>query len=84
MAIQDQYGQQDESSMQIEVKKVTDNIVICNLHAAGMTSEFLLKRGDYDALVERGFFRLNSIYQQDSGAVASTDVYTVNNPHLVG
>lgn len=76
---------QDDVSMHIEVKKVTDNIVICNLVAGGFTSEILLKRGDYDMLVEKGFFHLNSLNKQLSkGTVATSEVYAQINPHLVG
>jgi hypothetical protein len=86
MANQPDYTfQEDISSMQIEVKKVTDTIVVCNLIVGGTLSEILLKRGDYDSLVERGFFHLTSLLRQPMATViASSDKYAANSPHLVG
>lgn len=71
------YTYPDERKIQIDVKKITETVVVCNLYTGIFTPEIILKRTDFDYLVAKGFFKKASDKQEkdSAGIYYTTEVF---------
>lgn len=68
----------EETHIQIDVKTINSNTVVCNLYTGLLCPEIHMKREDYEYLLARGFFSRTGSNEKDSaGIVATTEVYKI-------
>jgi hypothetical protein len=77
-----EYNAGDHSCVQVVVKSVTGNIVICSLVTEKGATEILMKRGDYDRLLEQGFFNKENT-DGEAGLISASEKYEVPNPYVI-
>lgn len=79
------YLDRDEFQIQIDVKRITDNEVVCNLYTGIFTPEMVLKRKDFDYLVAKGFFKRasNKQEQDTAGIYYTTEVFQLPRDFII-
>lgn len=73
--------EKEETYVQIDVKAINTNTVVCNLYTGLLCAEIHMKRDDYEYLLASGFFnRAHDKNEKDSaGIIATTEVYKIPN-----
>lgn len=76
----------EETHIQIDVKAVNTNIVVCNLYTGTLCPEIQMKREDYEYLLAKGFFtRAHNTQEKDAaGIIATTGVYKMPTVTVTG
>jgi len=71
--------QKEETFIQVDVKAINANTVVCNLYTGILCAEVHMKRDDYEYLLASGFFqRAHEKSETDSaGIYATTEVYKI-------
>ena len=72
-----QYIQPGSKHLRIDVKQIHSSTVLCQLVTTGFSAEIMLKRHDYDKLVENRFF-VGEKTAPDSKILNSTEPYICN------
>lgn len=65
-----------ENSIQIDVKEITDNTVVCNLYADGRCVRIVMHISDYTTLCNDHFFIRSGKERDSAGVLNTTNVYT--------
>ncbi|HNP94248.1 MAG TPA: hypothetical protein PKJ63_01420 [Cyclobacteriaceae bacterium] len=69
----------EETFVQLDVKSINTNQIVCNMYTGLLCSEIRMTREDYEYLLAKGFFTLTGKDGQpdSAGIYASTDVYKI-------
>lgn len=69
----------EETFVQLDVKAIGEDLVVCNMYTGVLCSEIQLKKQDYEYLLAKGFFATTGKDgQSDSaGIYATTEVYKI-------
>lgn len=66
---------QPDNYVQIDVKEVKDNHVICNMYTGVLCVKIAMSKNDYEELIRKGFFIRDGKNRDSADVLNTTETY---------